>query len=169
MLPTGLTAALSSPDSFIQTLQTANTTIANGISGGAANAYSVLLPTAADSGPQRSLALATDSAAVEVVSAPPTPAGSCGSQDELTASWSKGRRCRAPHCRTCPCPAFDRLFAISANSKLSGGAETAAPATVLADSGTPAHPREPANVESYTDPRLSYHRSLKFLEYAQIP
>jgi hypothetical protein len=46
----------------------------------------------------------------------------------------------------------DRLFAISANSKLSGGAETAAPATVLEDSGTPAHPREPANVESYTDP-----------------
>jgi hypothetical protein len=50
LLPTGLTAALSSPDSFIQARQTANTPIANGISGGAANAYSVLLPTAADSG-----------------------------------------------------------------------------------------------------------------------
>jgi hypothetical protein len=41
-----LTSALSSPDSFIQAIQTANTTITNDISSAAANAYSVLLPTA---------------------------------------------------------------------------------------------------------------------------
>jgi hypothetical protein len=46
VLPAGLTSALSSPDGFIQSLQMANTAIANGISGGAENAYSVLLPTA---------------------------------------------------------------------------------------------------------------------------
>jgi PE-PPE domain/PE family len=45
-LTLGLMSALSSPDSFIQAIQTANTTITNAISGGAANAYAVLLPTA---------------------------------------------------------------------------------------------------------------------------
>jgi len=45
-LTAGLTSALSSPDSFIQAIQTANTTIANDISSGAANTYAVLLPTA---------------------------------------------------------------------------------------------------------------------------
>lgn len=46
LLPAGLSSALSSPDSFIRALQSANTTIANGISSGAANTYAVLLPTA---------------------------------------------------------------------------------------------------------------------------
>jgi hypothetical protein len=41
-----LTAAVSSPDSFIQTLQSLNTTIATDVSGGLASAYAVLLPTA---------------------------------------------------------------------------------------------------------------------------
>jgi hypothetical protein len=45
-LTAGLTSALSSPDNFIQAIQTANTTITNAISGGAANAYAALLPTA---------------------------------------------------------------------------------------------------------------------------
>src|SRR6202453_4878465 len=45
-LTAGLTSALSSPDNFIQAIQTANTTITNEISGGAANAYAALLPTA---------------------------------------------------------------------------------------------------------------------------
>ncbi len=45
-VPAALTAALSSPDSFIQTLQSLNTSIASGLSGGLANAYAVLLPTA---------------------------------------------------------------------------------------------------------------------------
>jgi PE-PPE domain len=46
VLPTGLPSALSSPDSFIQALQTANTTVVDAISSGAANGYAVLLPTA---------------------------------------------------------------------------------------------------------------------------
>ena len=41
-----LTSALSSPDNFIQAIQTANTTITNDISNAAANTYAVLLPTA---------------------------------------------------------------------------------------------------------------------------
>jgi PE-PPE domain/PE family len=41
-----LTSALSSPDNFIQAIQTANTTITNAVSSGAANTYAVLLPTA---------------------------------------------------------------------------------------------------------------------------
>jgi hypothetical protein len=45
-LTAGLTSALSSPDNFIQAIQTANTTISNEISGAAANAYAALLPTA---------------------------------------------------------------------------------------------------------------------------
>jgi hypothetical protein len=45
-LPTGLASALSSPDSFIEALQTANTNITNAITNVAANSYSVLLPTA---------------------------------------------------------------------------------------------------------------------------
>jgi hypothetical protein len=45
-LTAGLTSALSSPDNFIQAIETANTTISNEISGGAANAYAALLPTA---------------------------------------------------------------------------------------------------------------------------
>ena len=43
---TGLTSTLSSPDSFIEALMTANTRFANAISGAASDAYSVLLPTA---------------------------------------------------------------------------------------------------------------------------
>jgi hypothetical protein len=43
---TGLTSALSSPDSFIRALQTANTRFATAISGAASDAYSTLLPTA---------------------------------------------------------------------------------------------------------------------------
>ncbi len=43
---TGLTSTLSSPDSFIDTLMTANTRFANAISAAASDAYSVLLPTA---------------------------------------------------------------------------------------------------------------------------
>jgi len=46
LLPAGLASALSSPNSFIQALESANTVIANGISSGAANTYAVLLPTA---------------------------------------------------------------------------------------------------------------------------
>lgn len=46
LLPAGLASALSSPNSFIQALESANTAIANGISSGAANTYAVLLPTA---------------------------------------------------------------------------------------------------------------------------
>jgi hypothetical protein len=46
LLPAGLASALSSPDNFIQALESANTAIANGISNGAANTYAVLLPTA---------------------------------------------------------------------------------------------------------------------------
>src|SRR5580693_9514319 len=41
-----LTSALSSPDNFIQAIQTANTTITNEISNAAANTYATLLPTA---------------------------------------------------------------------------------------------------------------------------
>jgi hypothetical protein len=43
---TGLTSALSSPDSFITALQEANTRIATAISGSASAAYGTLLPTA---------------------------------------------------------------------------------------------------------------------------
>ena len=43
---TGLTSALSSPDSFITALQAANAHWANAISGAASDAYSTLLPTA---------------------------------------------------------------------------------------------------------------------------
>ena len=43
---TRLTSALSSPDSFIQALETANTRIANTVSAVASDAYSTLLPTA---------------------------------------------------------------------------------------------------------------------------
>jgi hypothetical protein len=46
LLPAGLASALSSPDNFIQALESANTAVANGISNGAANTYAVLLPTA---------------------------------------------------------------------------------------------------------------------------
>jgi hypothetical protein len=46
LLPAAVTAAQSLPDTVIQSLQTANTTIANAVSSGAANAYAVLLPTA---------------------------------------------------------------------------------------------------------------------------
>jgi hypothetical protein len=43
---TGLTSALSSPDSFITALQTANTRFANTVSAVASDAYGTLLPTA---------------------------------------------------------------------------------------------------------------------------
>jgi hypothetical protein len=43
---TGLTSALSSPDSFIEALQAANTRFATAISGAASDAYATLLPTA---------------------------------------------------------------------------------------------------------------------------
>jgi hypothetical protein len=43
---TGLTSALSSPDSFIEALQTANAHFANTVSAVASDAYSTLLPTA---------------------------------------------------------------------------------------------------------------------------
>jgi hypothetical protein len=46
LLPAAPTSAPAAIDGFIQALQTANTTIVNGISGAAANAYAVLLPTA---------------------------------------------------------------------------------------------------------------------------
>ena len=46
LLPAGLTSALSSPDSFIDALKSANSSFANSLSGGLSNAYSVLLPTA---------------------------------------------------------------------------------------------------------------------------
>jgi hypothetical protein len=45
-LPAAPTSAPAAIDGFIQALQTANSTIVNGISGSAANAYAVLLPTA---------------------------------------------------------------------------------------------------------------------------
>ena len=43
---TGLTSSLSSPDSFIEALETANTRFANTVSAVASDAYSTLLPTA---------------------------------------------------------------------------------------------------------------------------
>ena len=43
---TGLTSALSSPDSFIQALEAANTRFANTVSAVASDAYATLLPTA---------------------------------------------------------------------------------------------------------------------------
>jgi len=46
LLPAAPTSAPAAIDGFIQALQAANTTIVNGISGAAANAYAVLLPTA---------------------------------------------------------------------------------------------------------------------------
>jgi hypothetical protein len=46
LLPAAPTSAPAAIDGFIQALQTANTTIVNGISGAAANACAVLLPTA---------------------------------------------------------------------------------------------------------------------------
>jgi hypothetical protein len=46
LLPAAPTSVPAAIDGFIQALQTANTTIVNGISGAAANAYAVLLPTA---------------------------------------------------------------------------------------------------------------------------
>jgi hypothetical protein len=46
IVPAGLAAALSSPDSFIGALQTANTNITNAITNVAADSYAVLLPTA---------------------------------------------------------------------------------------------------------------------------
>ena len=45
-VPATLTAALSSPDSFIDALKSANSSFADGLSGGLSDAYSVLLPTA---------------------------------------------------------------------------------------------------------------------------
>lgn len=45
-VPAALTAAVSSPDGFIQALESANTNVANSLSGGLANAYALLLPTA---------------------------------------------------------------------------------------------------------------------------
>ena len=46
LLPAAPTSAPAAIDGFIQALQTTNTTIVDGISGAAANAYAVLLPTA---------------------------------------------------------------------------------------------------------------------------
>jgi hypothetical protein len=45
-MPATLTAALSSPDNFIDSLKSANSSFADSLSGGLANAYSILLPTA---------------------------------------------------------------------------------------------------------------------------
>ncbi len=45
-LPTQLPSALSSPDNFIEALQTANTTVTNFVTNAVAQSYAVLLPTA---------------------------------------------------------------------------------------------------------------------------
>jgi len=45
-VPATLTAALSSPDNFIEALKSANSSFADSLSGGLSNAYAVLLPTA---------------------------------------------------------------------------------------------------------------------------